>query len=200
MVLRPVQPSPPSFEARRPPAAKHRLFFAVQPDRETAERLFDYARGLCRRYGLAGLPVGPERLHITLNFVGVFQGRPPILLLDRALKAASAVAHRPFRIALNQVQNWARGGEDAHPVVLCGDEGVIGVDSLRAALQSALGGAHSAGKPKGFTPHLTLLWDRAGAAEDLAEAFAWTVREFVLIESPYGESQHHVVARWPLGG
>ncbi len=200
MVLRPLQPSPPPFEARRPPAER-RLFFALQPDGETAERLFDYARDLCRRYGLSGRPIGPERLHITLNLLGRFHGRPPILLLDRAMKAASAVAHRPFRIALNQVQNWGRNeGGDAHPVVLCGDEGVIGVDSLRETLLRALSGLRRPDKPKDFNPHLTLLWDRIGVAEDLAEAFVWTAREFVLIESPYGESQHHVVGRWALGG
>ena len=53
----------------------------------------------------------------------------------------------------------------------------------------------------GFTPHVTLLYDRQSVPESgIGEPITWMVGEFVLVRSLYGLSEHVHCARWPLRG
>jgi 2'-5' RNA ligase len=152
---------------------------------------------LRRRRGLTGRPPGRDRLHISLNFLGRFSSAPPAALVDGAAEAAAGVSARPFVVALDRVQSW---NGDPRPLVMIGDDGVIGVINLHAAIHAALtraGLAH--GPERAITPHLTLLRDQLKTPEEAVDPIRWTVRDFALVHSRAGEGRHHILGRWTLG-
>jgi 2'-5' RNA ligase len=55
---------------------------------------------------------------------------------------------------------------------------------------------HKSGKQ--FTPHVTLLRDRISVPEQEIEPICWTAREFVLVHSLLGQTQHIPLGRWSL--
>lgn len=172
---------------------EHRLFFAIQPDPPTAARIHALADRLRLDQRLEGAPIAPERLHITLGLVARGPTLPAPAVIAEATRRAGALAGRPFMVALNQVQSWAGSGG---PLVLLGDEGVIGVDRLHAAIAAARGLQPA----QGFVAHMSLIWSRDAAREGPVEPVRWMVREFVLIHSIHGEGRHRVLARFPLAG
>jgi 2'-5' RNA ligase len=165
----------------------HRLFFAAQPDSETAQAIAAFAADLRRDHDLGGAVRPQELLHITLAFVGRTPGPPEQEVIDHALQAGAAVTARPFVVALNRVQKWT-------PVVLVGDEGVVGIDLLHARLTRALGREPD----PGFKAHMSLIWNSKPLAERAVPSIRFAVREFVLIHSIQGQSRHDVLGRWPL--
>ncbi|MFL5295908.1 MAG: 2'-5' RNA ligase family protein [Phenylobacterium sp.] len=174
----------------------HRLFFALQPDTPTAERMGRIAEQARRRHGPGGRPTAAPRLHLSLNFVGSFRGPPPRAVIDKARAVASEVAHPPFVIALDRVESW-KG--DPHPLVLVGGDGVIGVEALHGAIHRTMAAAGMAPRREPqFWAHVTLLRDRREAPAEPIEPVSWTVREFVLIDSVFGEGRHELLGRWRL--
>jgi 2'-5' RNA ligase len=114
-------------------------------------------------------------------------------VIDLAGRIAAGVALRPFRATFNRLQSWRRS---KGPLVLVGDEGVIGLERLHDALAEARGQ-----KPDPhFVPHVSLIWSPDFLPERSIESFSWTVREFVLIHSVYGQSRYEMLGRWPLKG
>ena len=115
-------------------------------------------------------------------------------ILARVMEAAA-----PFQVTLNHVATF-RGG-DPPPLVLLGDEGVIGAELLHTAIHRALvtGSMAPRREPKVW-PHVSLLWDRSAIPRTFVEPIGWTAREFVLLDSLYGEGRHEVLGRWPLLG
>jgi 2'-5' RNA ligase len=50
-----------------------------------------------------------------------------------------------------------------------------------------------------FTPHMTLAYDRHHIEKRLLEKkIRWTVREFFLVHSLLGKTQHEELGKWPL--
>lgn len=175
---------------------EHRVFFALQPDAAAAQRIAVLTADARRRHGLSGKPVSAERLHLSLNFVGTFRGPPPRALIDKARKVVEGLSGRLFTISLNRLESW-KG--DPHPLVLTGEDGAIGVEAMHASLHKALAVAGMAPRREPqLQPHISLLWDRREAPGEFIEPVTWKVREFVLIDSVFGEGRHEVVGRWPL--
>lgn len=175
------------------------VYFALQPPpqaaRDARRRLIDGAT----RWGLTGRPVPPERLHVSLCGVGVFP-QVPDRLADVARRAGAAVRQRPFKVAFNRIGAWGRGS-GPRPLVLWGDEGVIGVERLHEALHATLRQAGlTTGRPRQIWPHMTLVRDRAAVPETFVSPVSWEVGEFVLLASRHGASRHEVLGRFPLGG
>jgi 2'-5' RNA ligase len=176
----------------------HRVFFALQPDAEAAERIVRLGQDLRQRHGLTGALTPAPRLHLSLNFVGRFQGPPTRAVMEKAQGLADKVAAAPFVVTLNHVQTW-KG--DAHPLVLLGDEGVFGVERLHTAIHKALAsGTMAPRREPEMWPHVTLLRDKALVAREFVEPVSWTAREFVMLDSVFGEGRHEVLGRWALGG
>ncbi len=175
---------------------EHRVFFALQPDAPAAELIAGLTADARKRLSLSGKPVAAPRLHLSLNFVGGFRGPPPRAAIDKASQAAARVAVRPFAVSLNRLESW-RG--DPYPLVLAGEDGMIGVEGLHTALHKALRAVEMAPRREPeISPHIALLWDRREVAAEVVEPVTWTVREFVLIDSVFGEGRHEVLGRWPL--
>lgn len=178
---------------------KHVLYFALQPTPEAAEQasaLLAAARG---KHGLKAKPLAPGRLHISLNYVGDFK-RPPGPVIDKALETAEPVVARPFVVELNRLGSWAITGQEG-PIVLWGDEGVVGVSDLYSTIHRAM--VKTAMAPRRepeMTPHMTLLYDTIDVPETFVEPVRWRVEEFVLIHAVHGEGRHDVVGRFPLNG
>lgn len=166
------------------------------PDDEAADRIVRLAADLRRRHGLKGAITPAARLHMSLNFVGTFRGPPTRSVMEKAASLAAKVASRSFAVTLNHVESW-KG--DSHPLVLLGDDGVIGVQLLHAAIHKALvAGTMAPRREPEIWPHVSLLWDKAGPPKAFVDPINWTAREFVLLDSPYGEGRHEVLGRWPL--
>ena len=176
---------------------EHKVFFALQPDAPAAQQIAGLTAEARRAHGLSGKPISAERLHISLNFVGAFRGPPPRALIDKARKVVEGLAGgRPFAVALNRLESWK--GEP-HPLVLTGEEGVIGVEELYADLHKALAVAGMAPRREPpITPHITLLYDAREAPGAFVEPVSWKVRDFVLLDTVVGEGRHEVLGRWPL--
>ena len=175
-----------------------RVFFAIQPPASAAPNIAKVAREMRAKHGLNGKAVRPRCFHISLLFVG-FYGRLSPDALAVFIKAAATVAMPRFRIALNRAMSFRHAQQ--RPLVLSGDDGVTGAVWLRDRLLAAtmdIPGFSPDGR--NFTPHLTLLRDKQGIGEEPIEELAWTVSEFVLIRSIYGEGRHALLGRWALHG
>ncbi|MEO8114045.1 MAG: 2'-5' RNA ligase family protein, partial [Phenylobacterium sp.] len=143
-----------------------------------------------------GRPVGAESLHIPLNLVGEFDTHPDVAI-SLATEAASKVFMRPFTVALDRLATW-QGPPGQRPLVLCGDEGAVGVDRLYDAIQRALADVGlSAGEKPETVAHMTIARGVAQQAEEDISPIRWRVREFDLVLTPPGDPRH-VLQRWAL--
>ena len=168
------------------------------PDHEAADRIARLAADLRRRHGLKGAVTSVARLHMSLNFVETFRGPPTRSGLEKAAALADKVAQRPFVVTLNHVESW-KGRNNNNPLVLLGDDGVIGAQILHAAIHKALSaGTMAPRREPEIWPHVSLLWDRGQAPREFIEPITWLARDFVLLDSPVGEGRSQVLGRWAL--
>jgi 2'-5' RNA ligase len=176
-----------------------RLFYAIFPDADAAAHIERIAQRLRAEKGLRGKPLQTDRFHMTLNHLGDYWGLPPSIL-EPALEAGAKVKAAPFEVALDRVESF-RNRPRNRPLVMLGDRDGI---SAVAAFQKLLGKAMEASGlarqvERRFTPHVTLLYDDHGLREQLLDnQIRWTAREFVLVHSLLGKTQHNVLGRWPL--
>jgi 2'-5' RNA ligase len=173
---------------------EHVVYFALRPPPEAASAAYARLADAAARCPLTAAPTPAERLHVSVGFVCAAPA-VPWRLVETACAAARGVRLPPFRVAFNRLGSWGKG-DGKRAVVLWGDEGVIGVDLLCAALSRQLG---REGRGPQIWPHMTLVRDRAIAPQIAVRPVTWEVREFVLISSLHVASRHEVLARFPLG-
>jgi RNA 2',3'-cyclic 3'-phosphodiesterase len=172
------------------------LFFALYPDEAAAARITDLAARLRSDHALNANAIPADRLHITLHYLGAFDGLPADVI-ERAQHAASAIALPPVEIALSRIESF-HSRRAKRPLVLAGDasESLL---ALESALRSALDAAGVATKRGAhFTPHVTLLYDEHRIAPHEVPPVTLRARDFALVRSFLGKSRHEVIARWPL--
>ena len=172
------------------------VFFVINPDVDGAVATRAVERGLSIGHGLTGKPFTPERLHVTLLSIGHY---PELRkeFVDTACVAAAAAAVRPFEVVFDRAISFPTG-RPTRPLALIGGDGVIGVEMLQQRLFAEMKRVGLRVRKLGQRPHMTLLYDRCSVAEQPVEPVRWTVREFVLVHSLYGQSRHVPLARWPL--
>lgn len=174
-----------------------RLFFALLPPPAVAEAA--YALALHLRGGLPQARlVAAGRLHVTLHYLGEYAGLPPSLP-DRAARAAQALSMAPTSAVFDRVGSFG-GQRRERPGILLGQgEGIAGVVELQRRLGESL---VRQGLPADtrFTPHMTVLYDRASVPEQAVTPLGWQVEEFCLLRSVRGEGAYRVEGRWPLRG
>jgi 2'-5' RNA ligase len=144
-------------------------------------------------------PMDPARLHVSLYSLGLHRRLPRRQVVE-AVQAAGGVRFTPFVVELDRMATWGRGLGPL-PVVAWADEGVCGVRLLHEALHRALAGTADWRRRKpAIEPHLTL-WRASGRMpETFIAPIRWWVRDFVLLDSRYGEGRHEVLDRFPLVG
>ena len=172
-----------------PPA---RLFLAALPNPGTAARIFRLADVLKRAHRLSGKLTAPERLHVSLFFLGEFADRR--LCIVR--KVVGEVLVAPFEVCFDRTASF-RGRGGSRPFVLIGGEGVRQLKLFRRELGAGLAreGLRRLANTN-FEPHVTLLYDAPGVDEyPLGEPISWTVNEIVLVRSMNG---HEHLAKWSL--
>ncbi|SRR6266496_5022556 len=168
-----------------------RLFLAAVPDAGTAERIHRLAGVLKRAHKFDGKLIAPERLHISLFFLG---GLPERHILA-ACEAATELWTEPFEVSFDRTASF-RGRPGNRPFVLIGESGLRRLESFRRMLGAELtrSGLRQVANTN-FTPHVTLLYDGRSVDEHPIQPIFWTVTQFVLIRSMKG---HDYLARWPL--
>lgn len=181
------------------PAPLHNLFFAVRPDQAAAARMTRLAGRLRDAHGFRRRPLGPDRLHLSLLKLGRCPRVTPELVAWIG-RAAAGVTLAPFDIAFDRVATF-RGKPGSLPIVLHGSGGVGSLAALRQALAEAI--TRSGIDPRelpGFNPHVTLLYGERSIDQQIVATIRWPARDFVLIDSPYGEGRHEALGCWPLRG
>lgn len=176
-----------------PNASAHtRLFLAILPDAAAALRISRLAASLKRAHGLSGEPIGLDRLHVSLFFLG----RLPADVAYAARPEVGELPIAPFEVRFDRTASF-RGRPDGRPLVLIGGDGVSQLKSFRRRLATWLAGNGFKRLARtNFEPHVTLLYDSCSVDEyPLAEPVCWTVREIVLIQSRSGYTH---LAKWRL--
>ncbi len=182
------------FDSAPPPS--DRLFFGIYPDATTAEAITGQAQALRGARGLSGRPLATDRFHVTLHEIGVFAGLPRGIV-DKALEAGALVAASPFDVVFDRAGSFNNRG--ANPFVLRGEAGLAALVAFQQVLGLAMARTGLGRQvSKTFTPHVTLLYDKALVPEVPIEAVGWTVSEFVLIHSLIGQTRHVPLGRWAL--
>jgi 2'-5' RNA ligase len=172
-----------------------RLFLAAVPDAHTAARIHRLAGNLKRAHRFMGRLIPPERLHVSLFFLGGLHGAGVRSVCETA--AEMTLTLTPFDVSFDRTASF--GGKRAnHPFVLFGEGGLSALTSFRQAFAAAMTrkGLRRLANTN-FTPHLTLLYSERRVEEYPIHPIGWTVSELVLIHSMRG---HVRVAEWPLGG
>jgi RNA 2',3'-cyclic 3'-phosphodiesterase len=188
------QPSGVQFEPRGP----INLFFSVFPDSQAAARIGRLARHLRREHGLNGLPFSPARFHCTLCGVDD-RNAPWQSIVAKVREAAATIEAAPFRVSFNGVMSFS-SKEHKCPLVLVGDEGVIGLMMLYSSLRNAMHKTGLRPETSNFTPHVTMLYDARRIGEQSVEPISWAVNEIVLVLSFTGQTKYHWLGRWQLRG
>ena len=186
-----------SFGGFAPPTPTDRLFFAIFPDAPAREAIAQLAQAIGEQHGLRGNSVRSDRLHVTLHHLGDY-AELPARLVEEAISAGGRVIAAPFNVEFDHVASFATRAEKK-PLVLLGKEGDSPLQRVRKRLGTAL---IEAGQGKhvtrDFTPHVTLRYERVLLpAQDVAP-IAWTVREFALVHSLLGKTEHRILQQWKL--
>jgi 2'-5' RNA ligase len=200
---------PNSFSPRFVPRPKtksdntDRIFFAVLPDAEAITGIRRHTLRLREQHSLWGRPIIDGRLHISLLGLGDYRGIPGPLV-KRVWQAANLVLLPSFDVSFDQVLTFAHENADPSrqkPCVLVESAercGLIGLQNSLMAFMRNFG--FSVKQPPGFTPHMTLLYDRKPISAAPLEPVTWKVREFVLVRSQIGDvgRPYDILGRWSL--
>ncbi len=179
------------------PAARESLFFALLPDAQTAQAVHRLGHQLCHDHGLRGRALPPERLHVTLQYLGEYAGIPP-RLLQQACAAGQALAASPFDLAFDQVVTFDSRAR-SRPLVLRGDAEPQPLQALRQALQQQLARHGVAARADGaYLPHMTLAYVEQPLAPQRVPALSWQAASLSLIRSVQGQGRYLHEASWPL--
>ncbi len=110
--------------------------------------------------------------------------------------AAAQVRAEAFEVAFARAESF-RNSTGVYPFVLTGD--IAPWRGLHQALGDALKKSGLGGATQGeFKPHITLVYDRLRVKPRAIPPIAWTVREFVLVHSRLGKTEHHHLGSWAL--
>jgi RNA 2',3'-cyclic 3'-phosphodiesterase len=181
------------------PPGRRRLFFALAPDAQGREVLWDAASAAVAGCGGRGIPA--ENLHVTLAFLGdVANDRLPLLGEMAAAAAARFTGTALLNLHLARLQYWVR------PQILCALAAQDVADAPRVfalaqALRIVTAAAGFAPDLKPFHAHVTVARKVTRAMDDQELApVTWSCAEFALLASRTTAegSVYSVVESYPL--
>ena len=136
-----------------------------------------------------------ELLHVSLLCIGAFQARPDRLIarLGTALQDFSA---HPIPMTMDTVAHFG----NRKSLVLKSMSEIPEMTCLTQMLQTRLR-AHNVPHicQSSFTPHVTIIYG-CGEIEPMrvSHSYCWSVSDFELVFSHYGETLHEQCGRWRL--
>lgn len=166
----------------------YRVFFALQPDFDSAQRMADDFQ----RLGPQGQFVKPANLHITLYFLGEIEFDKVGCVCDCADKVES----RPFSMALNRYSYFS----GSHIMALMESGHNQDLHHLYNQLGKVLSSCRVRIEKKTYEPHLTLARQSAPLDEPPIPDYPLKFDEFSLMRSRMGSQGTHyeVLKSWPL--
>jgi 2'-5' RNA ligase len=177
--------------------ARDRIFFAVLPDAGAKAEMARRVSRACGGDRMTSSGFAMDRLHVSLCFLATGADLSS-QIEQRARDAASAVRMQPFAVAFNCLARFSKG-DGKRPLVLLGDEGVVGLTALQRSLGMAMRNAGLGRREQpSYAPHVTLLYGTFPIEEQPIEPIRWTVKDFVLVRSHRGRGRHSHLGRWPL--
>ncbi len=140
---------------------------------------------------LAGQPVMPADLHVTLAFLG----QQPLDRLPVLEQIAAPLRATRFHLQLDQLQQWHSG-----LMVLTPSQAPEALLHLQAELQRHLLAAGLPVESRPFRPHLTVLRRALTVPLTVPPSFAWTAQKWGLFASEPGSAgpRYRLVKSWPL--
>lgn len=200
---------------REEPATPRRLFVALRVEPELAERIdFTVGWALGAERSLRRVP--PERLHLTLLFLGLVEADPARRLEQALGRELAGLARPDLEIGAGGCFP-GRGRPRVWWLGLAEREGAVGrLARLRSAVLAAaraagLGAAVAAEEERAFRPHLTVARARGRGdrqpKRDVRRRFEripppgpWTPAEVALVESRLGSgsARYTNLARFEL--
>lgn len=164
-----------------------RVFFALMPPPETREAIL----AIQGRLDLAGKPVVPQNIHMTLAFLGQV---PEVRLPDLCAIAASVPLHSEI-LSLDRVGGFPR----AAVVFLAPSEVTSGLIRFQQHLVEALEQAGFRPDRKRWRPHVTLYRKMRKPCHTMAvEPVEWRIRDYGLVASILRSNgpEYRLIQRW----
>lgn len=161
-----------------------RLFVALWPTPQVRAGLLAWRDAFA--WPLAAAVVPPERLHLTLHFIGAV----PADRLD-AVQAGLAVEPAAFELRFGRAELWPRGIAVLRPL---GEPPAL--HDLQRRIGAALRALELPVEARPFRPHVTFARRADGAALTHGAApLRWRVRSYALVESRLGRAGGYCVLR-----
>jgi 2'-5' RNA ligase len=165
--------------------ATARVFFALWPPAEVADRLAAMADDAAHRFG--GRATRRETIHLTLAFLGDV----PESRLAELAEVAAGVQGAAFELSLDHLGYWQH-----NHLLWAGGKKPAALNALHGALSKALvgNGFKVDGEGRNFVPHVTLVRKLPPACQLAAEqemplpALAWPCQRFFLVRSRLSSS------------
>ncbi len=174
------------------------FLFAIYPPDEVSARCCEIAVQR-RQQDRLNVNVRPKAvLHATLC---VLKSADCVTMAARVAEAVAASAFdAAFDVEFDCALSFDRhsGEGRRYPYVLsCGPTGNRALHRLQVRLSTPLSRMGLVVR-SGFTPHLTLLYSARRMVRCAIEPVRWTVTEFALIHSHFGESRHEKIRCWTV--
>ena len=163
-----------------------RLFLALWPDQPTRDAIAAWQRSW--DWPPHAALVQPERLHLTLHFLGNVP-RHQLALLAAGLQVKAA----PFELRLERGEVWPKG-----VAVLCPEQTPPALRRLHRDLGNLLMALGLPLEPKPFRAHVTLARRASGAMPPATgPGWCWQLRHgYVLVRSLPGGAGYQVLQRF----
>ena len=188
----PVQDSFAGMEAKSETGS---LFFCVFPEPVAKEAIVAEIDALRIEHSLMGPAIKPNRLHVTLHYLGEHLiDRADIV--DAAATAASRVRHEPFEVTLARASSFSTRNDKQPCVLLCPEERPPIHGLWRELSNRLMAGGFGRYLKREFTPHVTVLYDTRVLTPHAIEPIRWQARDFALVRSWQGE--YEMIGSWPL--
>jgi 2'-5' RNA ligase len=173
---------------------KHRVFFALWPDEDTAGHLHALGADLVNHARGGGRPVAARNLHLTLAFAGAVD----LATLDALIAGADAVQGALSDVRLDRLGFWPRGG-----VVYAAPTGPAPSHQRRLSsdIHAVMRDAGLAIETRPWQPHVTLARGVRGISlPRLGAPLSWCADHFMLAESHLcpGGARYEILRSWPL--
>jgi len=149
-----------------------RLFIGLMPDAAVRDALVEHQRRW--HWSAASVPTRPERLHLTVHFLGELDG-----VRAQALRAALATEPlQPFELVLRTPQVWPGG------IAVLRPDPQPALDALHARLAQCLREVGLPLRRDEWLPHVTLARGASDAMPPHETApLRWAVNDFALVWS-----------------